>query len=50
MSKTFHSFNCATFLMPQMFTVIGMFKLANVMIIGVDIAGLQALTTVKRLV
>lgn len=35
--------------MPQMFTAVGMLKPANVLVIGVGVAGLQALATAKRL-
>ncbi|NLC86210.1 MAG: NAD(P)(+) transhydrogenase (Re/Si-specific) subunit alpha, partial [Bacteroidales bacterium] len=41
--------NDLTFFMPQMFTAVGMLKPANVMVIGVGVAGLQALATAKRL-
>lgn len=34
---------------PQMFTAVGMIKPAKVMVIGVGVAGLQALATAKRL-
>lgn len=35
--------------MPQMFTAVGMVKPANVLVIGVGVAGLQAIATAKRL-
>lgn len=35
--------------MPQIFTAVGMIKPCNVMVIGVGVAGLQALATAKRL-
>lgn len=35
--------------MPQIFTAVGMIKPCNVMVIGVGVAGLQALATGKRL-
>ena len=35
--------------MPQMFTAVGMLKPAKVLVIGVGVAGLQALATAKRL-
>lgn len=35
--------------MPQMFTAVGMIKPAKVMVIGVGVAGLQALATARRL-
>ena len=35
--------------MPQMFTAVGMIQPAKVMVIGVGVAGLQALATAKRL-
>lgn len=38
----------ATF-MPQMFTAVGMIKPAKVLVLGVGVAGLQALATAKRL-
>lgn len=38
-----------SFFMPQMFTAVGMLKPANVLVIGVGVAGLQALATGKRL-
>ena len=38
-----------TFFLPQMFTAVGMLKPANVLVIGVGVAGLQALATAKRL-
>lgn len=38
-----------SFFMPQMFTAVGMLKPANVLVIGVGVAGLQALATAKRL-
>lgn len=38
-----------SFFMPQMFTAVGMIKPANVLVIGVGVAGLQALATAKRL-
>lgn len=38
-----------TIFMPQMFTAVGMLKPANVLVIGVGVAGLQALATAKRL-
>lgn len=34
---------------PQMFSAVGMFKPLNVLVIGVGVAGLQALATAKRL-
>ena len=37
------------FFIPQMFTAVGMLKPANVLVIGVGVAGLQALATAKRL-
>jgi NAD(P) transhydrogenase subunit alpha len=41
--------NDLSFFMPQMFTAVGMLKPANVLVIGVGVAGLQALATAKRL-
>lgn len=41
--------NDLTFFMPQMFTAVGMIKPANVLVVGVGVAGLQALATAKRL-
>ncbi|MBF6598512.1 MAG: NAD(P) transhydrogenase subunit alpha [Fermentimonas sp.] len=41
--------NDLTFFMPQMFTAVGMLKPANVLVVGVGVAGLQALATAKRL-
>ena len=41
--------NDLTLFMPQMFTAVGMLKPAKVMVIGVGVAGLQALATAKRL-
>lgn len=41
--------NCLTKFMPQMFTAVGKIDPAKVMIIGVGVAGLQALATAKRL-
>ncbi len=38
-----------TTFMPQMFTAVGQIKPAKVMVIGVGVAGLQALATAKRL-
>lgn len=38
-----------SFFMPQMFTAVGMLKPAHVLVIGVGVAGLQALATAKRL-
>ncbi|WP_294079856.1 NAD(P) transhydrogenase subunit alpha [Proteiniphilum sp. UBA5384] len=38
-----------SYFMPQMFTAVGMLKPANVLVIGVGVAGLQALATAKRL-
>lgn len=38
-----------SFFMPQMFTAVGMLKPANVLVVGVGVAGLQALATAKRL-
>lgn len=38
-----------SFFMPQMFTAVGMLKPAQVLVIGVGVAGLQALATAKRL-
>jgi NAD(P) transhydrogenase subunit alpha len=35
--------------MPQIFTAVGMIKPCNVLVIGVGVAGLQALATAKRL-
>ena len=41
--------NDLSFFMPQMFTAVGMLKPANVLVIGVGVAGLQALATAKSL-
>ena len=41
--------NHLTTFMPQMFTAVGQIKPAKVMVIGVGVAGLQALATAKRL-
>lgn len=41
--------NDLSFFMPQMFTAVGMLKPAKVLVIGVGVAGLQALATAKRL-
>ena len=41
--------NDLTVFMPQMFTAVGMLKPAKVLVIGVGVAGLQALATAKRL-
>jgi len=41
--------NDLSYFMPQMFTAVGMLKPANVLVIGVGVAGLQALATAKRL-
>ena len=41
--------NLMTTFMPQMFTAVGQIKPAKVMVIGVGVAGLQALATAKRL-
>lgn len=41
--------NLMTTFVPQMFTAIGQIKPAKVMVIGVGVAGLQALATAKRL-
>ncbi|HHU25417.1 MAG TPA: NAD(P) transhydrogenase subunit alpha [Bacteroidales bacterium] len=41
--------NDLSFFIPQMFTAVGMLKPANVLVIGVGVAGLQALATAKRL-
>src|SRR5690554_2072569 len=41
--------NDLTFFLPQMFTAVGMLKPANVLVVGVGVAGLQALATAKRL-
>ena len=41
--------NHLTTFMPQMFTAVGQIKPAMVMVIGVGVAGLQALATAKRL-
>ena len=41
--------NHLTTFMPQMFTSVGQIKPAKVMVIGVGVAGLQALATAKRL-
>ncbi len=38
-----------SYFMPQMFTAVGMLKPASVLVIGVGVAGLQALATAKRL-
>lgn len=38
-----------SYFMPQMFTAVGMLKPARVLVIGVGVAGLQALATAKRL-
>ncbi len=38
-----------SYFMPQMFTAVGMLKPAQVLVIGVGVAGLQALATAKRL-
>jgi len=41
--------NLMTTFVPQMFTAVGQIKPAKVMVIGVGVAGLQALATAKRL-
>lgn len=41
--------NIMTTFVPQMFTAVGQVKPAKVMVIGVGVAGLQALATAKRL-
>jgi len=41
--------NLMTTFVPQMFTAVGQIKPARVMVIGVGVAGLQALATAKRL-
>ena len=41
--------NMLTSFVPQMFTAVGQIKPAKVMVIGVGVAGLQALATAKRL-
>lgn len=41
--------NDLSIFMPQMFTAVGMLKPAKVLVIGVGVAGLQALATAKRL-
>ena len=41
--------NMLTTFVPQMFTAVGQIKPAKVMVIGVGVAGLQALATAKRL-
>ena len=41
--------NDSSIFMPQMFTAVGMLKPAKVLVIGVGVAGLQALATAKRL-
>ena len=41
--------NILTTFVPQMFTAVGQIKPAKVMVIGVGVAGLQALATAKRL-
>ena len=41
--------NLMTTFIPQMFTAVGQIKPAKVMVIGVGVAGLQALATAKRL-
>ena len=41
--------NDLTVFMPQMFTAVGMLKPAKVLVVGVGVAGLQALATAKRL-
>ena len=41
--------NMMTTFVPQMFTAVGQIKPAKVMVIGVGVAGLQALATAKRL-
>lgn len=38
-----------SFFIPQMFTAVGMLKPAQVLVIGVGVAGLQALATARRL-
>lgn len=38
-----------SYFIPQMFTAVGMLKPAKVLVIGVGVAGLQALATAKRL-
>lgn len=41
--------DCLTTFMPMMFTAVGKIEASKVMIIGVGVAGLQALATAKRL-
>lgn len=41
--------NDLSYFMPQMFTAVGQIKPAKVMVIGVGVAGLQALATARRL-
>lgn len=41
--------NDLPYFMPQMFTAVGQIVPAKVMVIGVGVAGLQALATAKRL-
>ena len=41
--------NDLSIFMPQMFTAVGMLKPAKVLVIGVGVAGLQALATARRL-
>lgn len=41
--------NDLSIFMPQMFTAVGLLKPAKVLVIGVGVAGLQALATAKRL-
>ena len=41
--------NDLSIFMPQMFTAVGMLKPAKVLVVGVGVAGLQALATAKRL-
>ena len=41
--------NDLSYFMPQMFTAVGTIKPAKVLVIGVGVAGLQALATAKRL-
>ena len=45
----FMAANDLSIFMPQMFTAVGMLKPAKVLVIGVGVAGLQALATAKRL-
>ena len=41
--------NDLSFFMPQMFTAVGKIEPAKVLVIGVGVAGLQALATARRL-